>query len=635
MGKAIRGKREAQGPTPQHQFLDPSQERIYENLRILGLGPAAFFQDACSLMANPQGLQTTLNLVAHLLREMESALRSAFLPLTGEARRKKSPNKSRNRDACPLLRLYQECQKWVHRRGLASPPPVDKKFLEFWKERRSLVESHLQKEGDLGSGSLAFFQDACRLMENPDKLQSTAHLVAHLLREAIGPALKPLLQKKTEDGADKSRQKENQREEICVILRSLGIPEKSSVSRAWFALADKLPKMAHRCDLDPPRPVDEIRELWTSGQFWLELLSPALRNNFFKWLSVLDKLLKEPQPTKNHLQTLTQKVPNNRIFRQYFFERSEAPAWLELLKGKGWFQHPPQVEYDDKEGCVSFSRWPEAGYLVRAAKRKPELVAQIIQEMDHTDNPAVLLDLVGALLAMPPDRSISLVDKVVHWAECPYLCTEKLPNKLGELLAHWAKEGPPEKKDEALRVASVLLDILPANEAFRPPFEPQARLDVWNYKRFLKNHYLKTLIPGIGLPALKLLCDLLGKAIGRSRMEGPERRMEDDSFIWRNTIEIDPQNIDHTIRDALVSAVLDASTALVKAGQMTIEEVVIVLEWKRFKIFWRIALHLLRVFSGQAEALVAPRLTDRSLFEDEALVQEYGFLLGECGSSLN
>jgi hypothetical protein len=59
------------------RFDDPQQERIYRLLlRIVGPGPAAFFLDACRLMATNPPLGTGSHLVAHCLREVESSLRA-------------------------------------------------------------------------------------------------------------------------------------------------------------------------------------------------------------------------------------------------------------------------------------------------------------------------------------------------------------------------------------------------------------------------------------------------------------------------------------------------------------------------------------------------------------------------------
>lgn len=266
------------------------------------------------------------------------------------------------------------------------------------------------------------------------------------------------------------------------------------------------------------------------------------------------------------------------------------------------------------------------------ARHKPELAAKIIQNMGDTDNVTVVLDLVDALLAMPPEISVGLEEKAARWAESPYLHL-LLPDKLGHLLAHWAKGG---RTKEALRVARVLLDVLPderrmepgPDEAYRFPLEPQARFDNWNYEQILKNHY-PDLVQAAGLPALELLCDLLDKAIWLFWRCNDDQSPEDYSSSWRPAVEDHPQNLRHTIKDALVTAVRDAAELLVRSGRATVEEVVDVLEGRCWKVLRRIALHVLRVFSDQAYTLAAARLMDQSLFDDVGLRHEYVLLLRE------
>lgn len=56
-------------------FANPIQARVHRRLtRLLGAGPAAFFRDACQLVANPSELAATTHLVGHLLREIEGNL---------------------------------------------------------------------------------------------------------------------------------------------------------------------------------------------------------------------------------------------------------------------------------------------------------------------------------------------------------------------------------------------------------------------------------------------------------------------------------------------------------------------------------------------------------------------------------
>src|SRR5207249_996422 len=92
---------EPEQPAGPFRFTDPRQERIYRRLRTyVGPGPAEFYRDACRLIAMPGGLATTTHLVAHLLREIESALRDVletvadgFAEAVQEAKRKNKVHK--------------------------------------------------------------------------------------------------------------------------------------------------------------------------------------------------------------------------------------------------------------------------------------------------------------------------------------------------------------------------------------------------------------------------------------------------------------------------------------------------------------------------------------------------------------
>jgi len=484
----------------------------------------------------------------------------------------------------------------------------------------------------VGPGPAAFFRDACWLMQNPHVLQSTSHLIGHLLRE-IEHALRDVLRPIAPETAEQEKGKH--KEEIKAILRALGIAEDTPEARAWLALADELHRVAHRKALEAPRPPDEVREFWEMAQILLANLLPAMRKRFLDWFKILDELLEKSHPSNDDLKRLVNEVPNNAVMRGYFFDRLDKPEWLEPLWKKGFFRHPPVPVRDDEQGTIRFPPWPEARYLARMAPHKPDLVAEIIKEMDDTDNADVISDLLDALLAMPPDTAPRLVEKAARWAESPYFLVAE---KLGQLVAHWASAG---RTTEALRVARVLLDVLPdewrveavPEEDYRLPPEPRARFDYWNYEEILKKYYPE-LVKAAGLPALELLCNLLEKAIHFSRTQEDDHGPEDDSYHWRPAIEEHEQNLGHEIKNALVSGVRDAAELVVRFHKATVEEVVNTLERRRWKVFRRIALHVLRVFSDQALPLIATRLTDRSLFDDVGVQHEYVLLMRECFSQL-
>ena len=180
----------------EHGFLlNREQQEIFDLLqRLLGDGPASFFMDACRLMSEHQNYRTATHLVAHCIREIESAIRDVLRPsekrqsdhktevekiLNGLdiPKEKKerltelcSGNKKNHKEEIKVIvssmsmledekreyikllwnELADKLHKFAHRRGLDTPRPVDNEFLtEFWvpslrllKELLDYVEKH-------------------------------------------------------------------------------------------------------------------------------------------------------------------------------------------------------------------------------------------------------------------------------------------------------------------------------------------------------------------------------------------------------------------------------------------------------------------------------------------------------------
>jgi len=62
-------------------FQNPRQERLHRLLgELLGPGPASAFYDACRLRIEPHQYLTTVHLVGHLFREIESAVLGVVAP---------------------------------------------------------------------------------------------------------------------------------------------------------------------------------------------------------------------------------------------------------------------------------------------------------------------------------------------------------------------------------------------------------------------------------------------------------------------------------------------------------------------------------------------------------------------------
>lgn len=338
------------------------------------------------------------------------------------------------------------------------------------------------------------------------------------------------------------------------------------------------------------------------------------------------------QPTPEQLNRAVALLTRPEHYR-YFFDRLENPEWIMPLKEKGFFQHAPQIQRDEERRIVGFPPWPESRYLARMASLKPdiaEIVLNVILHIPDTENVLVLEDFADAALNMPPDSAARLLEKAKNWVRSPY--NSRLQEKLGMLVAHLARGG---KVDEALELARVLLEILPdpaAEEAFKKGAyfydspEPRARFETWEYERILQK-YFPELLKAAESRAFELLCDLLETAIRFSRRRRDDRGPEDNSHIWWHSIEDYKQYYFDDLRNILVSAVRDGAESLAQKNRARVRDLVQMLELHPWKIFHRIALHLLSCFPNAAPDIVAARLTDRNLFDDDSVHREFVRLL--------
>ena len=322
----------------------------------------------------------------------------------------------------------------------------------------------------------------------------------------------------------------------------------------------------------------------------------------------------------------------------YFFEKLESPEWIEPLKAKGFFVNPPKPVHDEARGTIGFPPWPESHYLARMAALAPEQVLEVILQIPDTENVRVYEDLTNAALKMPPQLSARLVEKAKILAQAPYQTL--LPEKLGSLVAHLAKGG---QVKAALDLAQVLLEILPdpqvkdepeEEKKYSLPPEPKARFDSRHYEQILKKNFPE-LIKVAGIDALKLLCDKLETYVRLSRSRKDDQSPEDYSYIWRPAIEEHEQNRGHGINHALVKAVRDAAEQVAQFDLSKVPEIVQILEGHSWKIFKRIALHVLRRFWNAAPGLGAERLINREMFNDTCIRHEYALLIGEHFSNLS
>ena len=277
---------------------------------------------------------------------------------------------------------------------------------------------------------------------------------------------------------------------------------------------------------------------------------------------------------------------------------------------------------------VTFPFWPESQYLVRMANVVPAVVADVIQSIPLNDNYVVLNDFIRAALVMPPELAIKLSNRVIEWVNAHDTLPDPLAGEnLGQLILHLANGG---EITAALELAKSVLAISPDPRAaekrrdrFGLPLEPRARIDLWGYK-ILLNKVCPQLVSVAEEEALTILCDLLEQSITFSTSDSTEKPPEDYSYIWHPNIESTETHRD-SVKNLLIPAVRDAAIHIALAAPDSINKLVEDLESRQWRVFQRLALHLLRLIPNKA--LITARIIDKSLFDDMDVVPEYKQLL--------
>lgn len=148
------------------QFQDAQQRQIYEDLLLFGGGPAAFYRDACRLMAGERALESTTHLIGHLIREVIGAVTEVLLPLDF-VDPKKETYAAKIRGVLDRLGFRETDfvgQFWTdtlassesefcptalaHRSSLLAPRPIDREFLRFWEDLQEFLSQLVDRAKD-------------------------------------------------------------------------------------------------------------------------------------------------------------------------------------------------------------------------------------------------------------------------------------------------------------------------------------------------------------------------------------------------------------------------------------------------------------------------------------------------------
>jgi len=516
---------------------------------------------------------------------------------------------------------------------------IDMRSFRFQEPRQEKIYENLSM---LSHGSAAFYKDACHLLAMDDPLESTTHLVGHLMRE-IESCLREVLKGMFNLN---NMEKNERKNEIKNIIEKLQInDEANQIENFWYDLGEKenefnLHRLAHRNYLRHPRSLTQkFKGFFQEFEKFLDIILVNFRKHYLELFKSLDSLINKDFPTKEDAKFLANNIPNNEVTMEYFFKRLDNPAWIKPLWEKDFFKNPPGPQENTNDGSKILPYWPESRYLARMAKIKPDDVLEVILDIPDSGNFRIYEDILDAALNMPPDKAVKLIDKVKIWATSePFLWFSE---RFSEILRHLIDGG---EIDAAMELAKVILEVFPdpdekeirsGDDNFPLRLEPSTHFNsLTDYENILKVDFSR-ILEKKGLPALEFLCELLKKTIHFSKRHSEKDMAEDYSYFWRPAIEDHEQNHPRSLDNIIVKSVRDGFEYLAKEDKSKVQELVQILESRRPKIFRRIALHLIREFSGCVPQLVSERLTNRALFDDIDAWHEYALLLKNCFGMLS
>lgn len=474
--------------------------------------------------------------------------------------------------------------------------------------RQQAIVDHLERR--VSPGSAAFFRNAAFLLADADAHPAVTHLVCHLLREVESAVRAVLEPASVPRGGTAGRHEAG----IRGALGVLGVSEHDPVAQFWLDLASDGPPLglagrAHRPALASARPADdEFYEFVNNVEVLFERVLDRMETTSVEALGRLDVLLAVDQPTAAHADQLKNKTPNIGLTYDYFFNRASS-HWLPLLRERGFFDTPPEVQID--EGGTGPAPWSASAYLARVAPECPDLAVEVATALPQTDNPWVNHDVVKTALAVRAIHAKRLVPRII--GALSSRSGVLIPRDVARLFSPLATGG---EKDAAFDLGRALLKGLLRGEG-------RARtLDTYTFAEILKAEF-SALVGLDGLQALTLISDLLARSIAEALNVTVEEAVGvDASHVWRKDVEGDSIVGEFDPKSALAQAVWSTADRLIAAGSITVQQVTGVLSRHGWLIFDRIILTLLARYGRDAPELVAARLSDRALVESTHVERE-------------
>lgn len=285
------------------------------------------------------------------------------------------------------------------------------------------------------------------------------------------------------------------------------------------------------------------------------------------------------------------------------------------LYQRGFFKNPPDIIFLDNSH-YQVPAWPALEYLIRVAAQIPAEAIQLASKIPPTDNPRVEDGLIRIALAVAPELSLPLVERICNFVDSKYPWGGR---DFGQLISHWAKGGEKEVL-AAFRLSRKVISFKPDPksaektelrqtdpDAYGATLEPQCRFNHWDYQAIFNGgiRELKQIDPATTLKMLVAALDDYLKLRMDSGALSSEGELEDHSYIWCRHIEGLGDSPEP--RRALVHATTEAALAcfdLFSANSEKLGEVNQFISRYRWTVIKRIKQHVYAKYPAQSVAWI-------------------------------
>ena len=430
---------------------------------------------------------------------------------------------------------------------------------------------------------------------NPDRIPQAAHSLRELMEKLPRVVL--------ESDWFENRGRPTRREQGQLVMEETDPLSKQLDARIQEAKGDRFHQLRKRFEeIAHHRGIPDVKEfadcLELLERTILDMLAPISAQD----QQEIQSILHQAERSGDDIERLFALIERRGANYTFFFDQAIDPSWIPLLRERGYFSNPPELEEIDG-GQANAPYWWPIHYLSKVAADAPDEVVAIILELPRVDNPKVKLRILDIARQLPGVQSVKLKPTVLDLGtkDLPFLDLWYSP-----LLAHWVKENETEA---ALDLAGMLVQFEPDPQLenkrkrymelgldWSPPVTPVPILEEWEYRKMFESG-IRPLAEKEPYAIGRILADAAEEMVQlRIHLEiRSEERDDDLSEAWCRRLGQVDDNYEQS-SNILVAGLTRACEKVFENVPGSVTDLDEYLRSKRWALFKRLRQHLYALF---------------------------------------